>query len=303
MENGVWLSFIEIKHLPLQHNYDEIDVKSNEMQLIDVRKVIAAKSPKLAKRLPTFVFSWLERIIEQDKLNDLYSKVYQYEGADISRNIIKEYNIGLTAHGMESLDPSGRYLLASNHPLGGMDGICLSSLTSDYFEEVHFLVNDLLTIALPGYRGHFIPVNKTGGQSRAIAEGVKEAFAAQGQLFTFPAGLVSRKQKGKICDMEWKKTFVTKARESKRDIVPIFFQGTNSAFFYNFCWWRKRLGIKINLDMVLLPRELTQTKNSKFDVYFGTPIPWQSLDASLTDQQWAERIKEAAYALPNQYNQ
>ena len=41
------------------------------MELIDVRKVIEKKSPRLAARIPRFVTNWLSRLIHQEELNEL----------------------------------------------------------------------------------------------------------------------------------------------------------------------------------------------------------------------------------------
>lgn len=103
-------------------------------------------------------------------------------------------------------------------------------------------------------------------------------------------------------DLEWKKTFVTKARHYKRDIIPTHIIGKNSNFFYNLSNFRKRLGIKFNIEMLYLPDELFNQYNKPLDITFGKPIPWQELDKRHTDSEWATLIKNYSYRLANEPN-
>jgi putative hemolysin len=113
----------------------------------------------------------------------------------------------------------------------------------------------------------------------------------------FPAGLVSRKINGKITDLEWKRNFVKKAIQHKRDIVPVFISGQNSNFFYNLANLRKKLGIKINIEMVFLPGELFKSKTKHITVKFGKPVKWEELNNGEKPEKWAQKIKELTYNL------
>lgn len=113
----------------------------------------------------------------------------------------------------------------------------------------------------------------------------------------FPAGICSRRQKGKIMDLEWKKTFITKSVEHQRDIVPIHFGGRNSDFFYRLANFSDRHIKKVNIAMLFLVDEMYKNANKTFRVAFGKPIPWQTFDKSKTPQQWAQFVKELTYEL------
>ena len=56
---------------------------------------------------------------------------------------------------------------------------------------------------------------------------IDEAYASENQIVTFPAGLCSRKINGQIQDTDWKKSFIQKAVEHQRDVVPVYFEGRN----------------------------------------------------------------------------
>ena len=150
--------------------------------------------------------------------------------------------------GIENLKKNHRYQFASNHPLGALDGITLLDVINEHIGEPRFLVNDLL-LKLEIFDPLFVPINSYGTTSKEIARLIDQTYASDLQVIAFPSGMASRKIKGKITDLEWKKSFVQKSIEHERDIVPVFFKGHNSKRFYRIANWRKRLGIKANIEM------------------------------------------------------
>jgi putative hemolysin len=270
-------------------------------KFIDIKRVFSAKNPKLAKSLPGFIFRILERIIHQDEINDFMFRNKDRWGLDYAKAILDDFRVSTEVINAPALDPEGRYLVASNHPLGGMDGIALLHETGKIKKEVLFPVNDLL-LNLPNLYELFIPVNKHGSN----AENIKlfnDTFASNVLILYFPAGLVSRKQSGIIKDIEWKKTFLTKAKSSRRDIIPVYITGRNTDFFYNLANFRKKLGIKANIEMLFLPDQLYRYKNKLIRITFGKPIPIGVFDKSRTDQQWASLLREHVYKLENNPDQ
>ena len=267
-------------------------------KLIDVKEVLNRKAPKTAKRIPGFLVNYLIRTIHQDEINDFLTRRYNVDGVAFMQEFVDDFNLVLEVHGTNHIPLDGKsYIFASNHPLGGLDGICLGALLGKYYEsKISILVNDLLLL-IPNLRSVFIPINKHGAQGKQSALKIEEAFASDRQIITFPAGLCSRKQKGKICDLEWKKSFIQKAVEHKRDIVPIYFEGRNSNFFYRFANFRKRLGIKMNYEMLYLPDEMFKQRNNLFRIFFGAPVPWQTFDSSKKPAEWAEWVKQKVYLL------
>jgi putative hemolysin len=142
-----------------------------------------------------------------------------------------------------------------------------------------------------------IPVNKIGGQSRGLSEKINQAYASDSQLMFFPAGKVSRKKKGVIADEEWKKNFVAKSVEYKRDIIPIRIDAKNSKLFYAIAKIRAKLGIKFNIEMALLVRELRKQMHKTIKITIGKPISYKELDNTKTPHQWAQIIREKVYNL------
>ena len=91
--------------------------------------------------------------------------------------------------------------------------------------------------------------------------------------------------------------FVSKAIQHRRDIVPIFIDGRNSNFFYNLANFRKKIGLKANIEMLYLPDETFKQRNRTFTLYIGQPIEWESLDKSKKPIEWAQEIKRKVYLL------
>lgn len=263
---------------------------------IDVDNVLRTRLPKHYRYIPRFVVRWLERTICQDRLNTILEKMADKNSVDAATAALDEMGITVTASGLDKL-PDGRYMFVSNHPLGGLDGLALISfLGNRYAHKIKFLVNDLLMAVVP-LRGVFLPVNKYGHQSREAAAEIKESLKGDNQMITFPAGLCSRMQPdGTIADLPWQKAAVVHAVNNQRDIVPIYFDARNSRFFYRFANWRKRLGIKFNIELIFLPKEMLKQSGSNLRFVVGQPIPWSSLNARAPKQE-AARLRDIVYSM------
>jgi len=263
---------------------------------IDVDKVLRERLSKHYKYIPGFAVRWLERVICQDQLNTILKKMAGKNSVDAATTALDEMHITVQATGLDRL-PQGRYMFVSNHPLGGLDGLALISLLGNcYGHRIKFLVNDLL-MAVEPLRDVFLPVNKYGSQSRAAATEIEAALESDNQFITFPAGLCSRMQPdGRIADLPWQKAAVVHAVNYHRDIVPVYFDAHNSKFFYRFAKWRKKLGIKFNIELIFLPKEMIKQCGSTLRVIIGEPISWQSLDTRAPKQQ-AARLRDIVYSM------
>lgn len=273
--------------------------EENCVKPVYIEQLFKSKNPGLAKMIPGFIFSYLKKIIHQDDINDFITRYGNRKGLDFSDAILEYLNVSYEVQGAENLpSPDGRYIFVSNHPLGGPDGIILISFLGTRYPDLKFPVNDLL-LNLRNLNTIFLPVNKHGAQAKEAVAAIENAYTSDCQMIMFPAGLVSRKQKGIIKDLEWQKSFVSKAIQHQRDIVPIFIDGRNSDFFYNLANLRKKVGLKANIEMLYLADEAFKQSNRAFKIYIGQAIPWQSLDKSKKPLEWAQEIKERVYRLKN----
>lgn len=270
----------------------------NKFKEIDVKKLFYDKNPKLARWLPGFVYRYLRRIIHQDFVNKIIRDYGHLKGYDFTVAMLDLFNIKLNVKGEENLPDNGRFIFTSNHPLGGLDGHVIMYLVGKKYgpNKYKFLVNDIL-MNLKNLHGVFIPVNKHGRQGAELAERMDAAFSSDDQILTFPSGMVSRKIKGKIVDLQWQKSFINKAKQYKRDIIPIHMTGNNTNFFYRFYKLRKFLGIKSNIEMLYLIDETYKHRNKHLTVTIGKPISWQTFDTSKRPVEWAEWVRAHVYKM------
>ncbi len=266
--------------------------------LIDIDKILREKAPKQSKYIPKFIVSYLKRIVHQDEVNGFLKENNDKYGVDFLGAGLEFLDAKLDVKGEENLPRGGLYTFVSNHPLGGQDGLALGYVLGRHYNgKVKYLVNDLL-MNLRGLAPLCIPINKTGKQAKDLPRLVEAGFASDDQLIMFPAGLCSRRRKDVIKDLEWKKTFVVKSVEARRDVVPIHFEGRNSDFFYNLANVCHFLGIKFNIAMLYLADEMFKNRHKTFHITIGKPIPWQTFDKSRTPARWAAYVKDIVYDLP-----
>lgn len=265
------------------------------MQL-DLDSVVAAKFP--GKKIPRFLISWLKRFVHQDFINEYLAQ--GYEGVDFCVHALEYLDVELEVEGMEMLDelPDGALAtFASNHPLGGIDGLTLAGIIGRRYQgRIRIMVNDFLMHIKP-IANLCIPINKTGAQSRELPAKVQEIYNSDCQVLVFPAGLCSRKINGRIQDLPWSKNFIKMSVQTGRWVVPIHFIGQNSRRFYNIDRLRKKLGIKFNIAMLFLPDEMYRARHGRFKLIFGKPLPPSVFDASRTNTDWAKWVREAVYNL------
>ena len=267
---------------------------------IDIDEIVRGKAGAKARFVPRFVLSWLKRIIHQDEVNEFILGEGDKQGMPWLDDCMEYLGTTLNVKGLENLpdDSDGRlFTFVSNHPLGGPDGVALGHLLGHrYGGRIKYLVNDLL-MNLHGLAPFFVPINKTGKQSRDFPRLVEAAFGSPNHIIMFPAGLCSRRIGGQIHDLPWQKTFITKSVETQRDIVPIRFDGRNSDFFYRIANVGKRLGLKFNIAMLFLVDELYKNRGKTFDVTIGKPIPYSTFDKSRKPQEWAAYVEDIVYKL------
>ncbi len=265
---------------------------------VDIDEILNTKAPKMARKIPRFIKTYLKRIAHQDDINEVFRRFGHLKGADFAEELLRYLDITVKYEGLENLPKEGVYTFVSNHPLGGLDGVAIAALLGRHYPNVKIMVNDLLMYVEP-LNDVFMPINIGGKQGKNSVEIVNKYYACTDtQIVMFPSGQVSRKQKGGVIeDGEWKKNFIVKTVSFQRDVVPMYFNGTNSKFFYNLARIRKTLNIKINIEMLYLADELFGARGKTFTIKIGQPIAWQTFDNSKSQAAWANLMREEVYKL------
>jgi len=273
----------------------------SDKDFIDVEKLIASKNPKALKRIPRFVVSYLKHILHQGEINAFIEDHAHLKNAEWCQAVVDYFDITINVRHIERIPKDGKIVLAMNHPLGGMDAMILVSALKEHRKDLRFIVNDLL-MNLDPMKDMFLGVDKINKNRSSVREQIKELFQSEEAVCIFPAGLVSRKQKGEVKDLVWKKTFVTYSKEFDRTIVPIYIDGRLSQFFYALSNLRGKLGIKTNVEMLYLANELFKQRDRHFEFVVGEPIQATELDQSVDDKEMAQEIKEKVYHLRKEMN-
>jgi len=271
-------------------------METNSEKYVDVKAIFRAKSPGMARWIPGFVLTWVARLVKEKEINDAMSRIGRLQGLDFCRGVIQELEIDLQTKGIENLPATGGIILASNHPLGGPDGIALLLAVSRKRDDMVFLVNDIL-MNLKNLETLFVPVNKHGTNNRQATARIEEAYASDKAILIFPAGLVSRKHPHGISDVTWNKSFITRAVKYQKDVIPVHIDGMNSRLFYNLAKWRKKLGIQTNIEMFLLPRELFKQRGKTITITFGKAVSYRHFDATRSERHWASEMRKTVYTL------
>ena len=266
---------------------------------VDIDNILKSKLGSKAKFLPRPLVSWLKRIVHQDQVNAYLWESRHLVGTEWLEECVRYLDATLDIVGEENLPDKndGRlYTFVSNHPLGGEDGVALGAIIGRHYDgRFRYLVNDLL-MSLPGLAPLCIPINKTGKQGRDFPKMVEAGFQSDNHMLMFPAGLCSRRKNGEVRDIDWKKTFIAKSVEYKRDVVPIHFSGQNSNRFYRLANFSDRF-LPFNFAMLFLVDEMYKNVHKTFRVTIGKPIPWQTFDHSRKPAEWAQWVKDRVYEL------
>ncbi len=266
-------------------------------KFIDLKKVFKEKNPIAYRATPEFLIDYLRKLIHEDELNRVMEDNKDLHGLDFLDASVAEMDPNISYEGIDNIPEEGGRIVVSNHPLGGLDGLALMQVVGRKRPDVYFLVNDIL-MNITNFGEHFVPVNKMGKNSVEHSERIEHAFSSDGIVLVFPAGLVSRRKKGEIKDLLWKKGFVTRAKKYSKNVIPTYIEGRLSDRFYRLASMRTGLGIGVNLELLLLPDEMYKQKNEDIHITFGKEISYEVFDYRRhSAEKWAAIMKEFVYIL------
>ena len=269
----------------------------------DIRAIVKSKAPKA--HVPEFILRYLERITHIKQMNAFLRRHPDARNYEFIRlTVSEELGCSASIDGIENIPMDDRPLIfVSNHPLGGLDGMIIAQMIHEHRPRpLKVIVNELLMFMEP-IASLWAPVNKVGRLTKEQALEQQRMWESESDVLSFPAGACSRLQridgKWQIRDLEWQKNFIQRAKEYKRDIVPIYFEGRNSRFFYTLALLRKWLHIKLNIEMLYLVDEMYGAHGKHFKVHVLPPIPYTTFDTPPTPKAWAQYVKSIVYERDN----
>jgi putative hemolysin len=271
-------------------------MQENAKKIIDIEKLIQSKNPKLKKWLPGFITRYLKRILHEDEVNQFLHEHKNKSGHQFCDAAVSYLSMNVIVNGIERIPKTGPVVITMNHPLGGMDAVAFIHALQNHRKDLKFIVNDVL-MHLTNLQPFFVGVNKYGRNEKSARVQIMELFQSDHAICIFPAGLVSRKSKGHVKDLEWKKTFMTYALKYQIPILPIYIEGELSSFFYRLSSFRKFFGIKANVEMLYLANELFKQRNKTITFEVGEIIDPKQLDVAKGEHALAHDIKNKVYQL------
>ncbi len=278
------------------------DIMNNEItesvKTIDIAVIIKNSDSKFLKSLPNFVIQIIAKIIKQDEINQIIDKNNEYYGVDFLPKVIKELNVKVEIEGKENLPDNGKCFFVANHPFGMLDGLILTNIVGEKYGNLKAIGNEFFMF-IPNLRPIIANVSVFNKNSRIDIIELEKIHASDIPITHFPYGIVSRVHKFKIQDNYWKKSFISKSISKQRDIVPIRFYGKNSNLFYAVYLFRQVFRIKMDLELILLPREFFRKKGKTIKVKILKPIPYHELNKSLSHWDWAQKIRSIVYNSEN----
>lgn len=262
------------------------------MQQIDIEKILRARTDRY---IPRMAFNYLRRIIHESQINGILRTGDGMSPHDFIAHVLRNLNVTYEAAGLATLPRDRRYIFASNHPFGGLDGMIIAKCMLDMGFDTGVVVNDML-MHIDQLRPLWIPVNKYGRQHSENSLSYEAAFTSPTkQILTFPAGFCSRKIGGEVTDTEWKPRFVKDAARYDRQIVPVYVEGCLSKRFYRIYSIRKMLHINLNIELLYLVDEMFHQSGKHIRVVFGKPIEATALSGNAVAD--CKVIRQAAYSL------
>jgi len=152
---------------------------------IVLKELIAEKNSRLAARIPRFVYGLMNRLLHIREINEIIRRYGHLKGVPFIEAVLQYFEVKVRHQGAENLPASGQFIFASNHPLGGFDGLMLIKVVTDHMGKSLFLVRDELT-KIPPLKELFTTMNKFGDQ-RPSDSLINEAYESESQILIFPA--------------------------------------------------------------------------------------------------------------------
>lgn len=267
--------------------------KTKVVNISDIKKAIGMKGP-----LGTVIGSIAMSAMGFCKINTIYSQFAEYKGQPFTEKALEHYNVkyDIKPSELEYIPSDGPFIIVSNHPFGGWDGIILYNTISSLRPDFKILTNFILS-HIPNLKDAFLPVNpftdmkglkNSFGGIRAARDHVEKG----GCLGLFPAGEVSTYHgKGYTEDKEWSKAIIKLILNCNVPVVPVYFDGTNSKSFH-------AVG-KIHplLRTVSLPRELLRRMGKTVTMRIGRPITTSEIAEYSNIADLGEYLRNRCYAM------
>ena len=253
--------------------------------MIDIQKEIERKFPNINKKQNFFkksLFKVAKKIVHEDSINKFLQNNSHLKGFEFVDAVLDYFDFDYTvsSNDLQNIPSSGKVVIIANHPLGGLDALCLLRLVSQVRKDVKIVANDFL-VSLKTLKPLLIPIDTFKiRQSKDDIKRIYEALNNEEAIIIFPAGEVSRASAKGIKDPTWNKGFLNFARNSNAPILPIFLNAKNSKTFYTISIINK------TFSTLLLSNEMFNKKSKRIDIKVGEIIPTENISPKGIDKRY-----------------
>ena len=237
-------------------------------------------------------------ILGLGKINRLYDGAADYEGVDFADHLLENMNVTFdyNSEQLENIPKEGAFVVVSNHPFGGIEGVLMLSLISKVRPDFKIMANFILS-HIPNLKDCFFAVNpfENNPEWKSSVGGIKGAIQQLNEghgLGVFPAGEVSRYHGHDYPeDLPWSKSVARIIQKANVPVVPLFWEGRNSKMFYAVDKIHNMLGT------ARLMRELANKHDHCIALQIGKPVTLAEIADYEQPEALAAYLRERTYAL------
>lgn len=265
--------------------------------MIDIQKEIEKKFPKIKEKenvLKKSLLKIAKKIVHEDCINQFLSQNSHLKGFDFVDAVLDYFDFDYTvsSNDLQNIPSTGKVIIIANHPLGGLDALCLLKLVGQIRKDVKILANDFL-VGFEALHSLMIPLdNFKDRQSKESIKKIYEALKNEEAIIIFPAGEVSRATPKGVKDPAWNKGFLNFAKNSNSAILPIYLDAKNSKTFYTISLINK------TFSTLLLSNEMFNKKSKNINIKIGQIIPSENITPKGLNKDFLVNLyKKHLYAL------
>lgn len=273
------------------------------MSLISKSDLIKASGLDKIGFLKNPVASAMMRLTKINEVNRLYDSLKDKVGKDFFDSFVRQRNLKyiVFTEDLAKIPKTGPFILVSNHPLGGIDGILMTKILTEIRPDFKIMGNFLLEKIEP-MKPFVIPVNpfENRKEARNSSIGMRETLKyleTGGCVGIFPAGEVSNRNNkfNEILDKPWEKAALKLIKMAKVPVVPMYFHAKNSRIFYQLA------KIHPDLQTLMLPTEMMRDREKPIRIRIGKHVSVKMLQDHDTVEEMGEFLQKKIYMLKSYY--